>query len=72
MKRYLTFYWHEYYPEGGMYDLIGSFDTPEESSFAIIEAARKDWEYEGEINWGMCKGHVYDTLECTIVWESKK
>lgn len=35
MKNYLAFYWDNYYPEGGMNDLIGSFDSIECAKKAI-------------------------------------
>lgn len=40
MKRYLLFYIQEYYPNGGMNDLKGSYDIWEEASF---HATVKEW-----------------------------
>lgn len=79
MERYLLFRGRNYYPAGGIDDLIGDYPTLE----LAIEAANvdilKDYEYqkfiydsqkeyidyEKEYSWG----HIYDTQTKAKVWE---
>ncbi len=47
MKNYLAFYGYIYYPCGGMYDLLGDFDTLEEA----IDAIKKQYaDADGSIS----------------------
>ncbi len=42
MKRYWVFAWDSYYPEGGMNDLQGRFETYEEAE--ELEEELKRWD----------------------------
>jgi len=82
MKRYLLFRGRDYYPSGGIDDLLGDFDTVEE----CISECRKDMvkdlvdkhpklfnafeiiKYEQEYSWG----YVYDTETRQKVWDQKQ
>lgn len=44
MKNYLSFYWDNYYPEGGMNDFIDSFDTINEAIISIEHVRKKKCE----------------------------
>lgn len=54
MKRYLLFAGDTYYPNGGWYDYLGSFDTTED---CLRHIAGTPWDW-----W-----HIYDTKEQLIV-----
>ena len=56
MNRFLVFSFPEFYPNGGMDDFIGDFDTLEEAKKALLNG-----EYS--------TGHVYDTTERKIIFE---
>ena len=43
-KRYLVFGYDRYYPNGGMSDCIGSFDTIEEAKNAVREDNPDFWD----------------------------
>lgn len=65
MKRYLAFYGEVYYPNRGMDDLVGDFDTMEEALEAItlkakaelIEGYYKNEEHLFSSRWA----NIYDT-----------
>lgn len=54
MKRYLLFYNSWYYPDGGMKDFMGSYNTQEEA-IEHMSTIKIDW-------W-----HLYDSQEGKIV-----
>lgn len=56
MKRFMLFIFQNYYPDGGMNDFKGSFDT--------LEAARF---METELNDAWSQSHIYDTVTGRIV-----
>lgn len=58
MKRYLLFSGDHYHPEGGWFDLLGSFDRLEDAVLASPSGA--DWF------------HIVDTTTGTIVWPTEK
>lgn len=68
MKRYLAFYYQGYYPQGGMNDCIGAYDSLEESIQKIEDEAIRKPLYGKNSIWDDCSGHVYDTLDNKIVW----
>lgn len=57
MKRFLTFYGAVWYPQGGMLDFIGDFDTKEEAVEAIKKAKAEyniefhDWDKDWASIW---------------------
>ncbi len=58
MKRYLLFAGDDYYPQGGINDLVDFFDTVElakEKAERIVEINNYDWY------------HIYDIVECKII-----
>lgn len=65
--RYLAFAHDQYYPQGGMYDCVGSFNALD-PAIAVIEkyiteeANSPEWTY----------GHVYDLTTKTIIWSIGK
>jgi hypothetical protein len=56
MKRYLAFVGYAYYPNGGMDDFLGDFDTAEEAIKAINTTIRvlKALRKNGPIGGRMC------------------
>jgi len=64
MKRYLVFYGDNYYPSGGMSDLLGSFDTLTEGVIALENKNDKEWNGEWDYSWG----HISDGVR--IVWDT--
>ena len=56
MKRYLVFFGSTYYPNKGMDDFIGDFDTNEEAVEAIKKASEEE-DKEFDYSWGL----VYDS-----------
>ena len=79
MERYLLFRGRNYYPSGGIDDLIGDYPTLELAIEAANSDILKDWEYskfgydsqqeyidyEKEYSWG----HIYDIQTKSKVWE---
>jgi hypothetical protein len=73
MKRYLLFFGDRYPPDGGIHDLIGDFDAPQE----VYEALMKEYaeynkdSYGGEANfYNFHWFHVYDCSRKAIVCSS--
>jgi len=75
MERYLLFRGRNYYPSGGIDDLVGDYKTLIEAINAANEDILKDYdnridtkkeylEYEKEYSWG----HIYDTVTRSKVW----
>jgi hypothetical protein len=58
MKRYLAFYWHNYYPGGGMNDFVGDYDTLEEA----IQAVKKCHKDDLPKDLSYASGSVWDSL----------
>ena len=58
MKRYWLFMCNEYYPNGGMNDYKGDYDSIEECKERMIEVNKK-WEYDHY--------HILDTENKMIV-----
>jgi hypothetical protein len=59
MKKYIAFYGLHYYPDGGMGDFIGDFDTIDEAQIAILkqkELMRPEDKGKWEYDWA----HIYD------------
>ncbi len=79
MKRYLLFRGRDYYPSGGIDDLVADFDTLDESVTACRKDVTKDFddykdmyereseyfEYQMDYSWG----YVYDTETRQKVWD---
>jgi hypothetical protein len=67
MKRYLAFAGSVYYPEGGIEDLKGHFDTVEEACQALTEI-NTDFTIDEH---GLCRNgywaYVYDQVEQKVV-----
>jgi hypothetical protein len=61
MKRYFAFYGDQYYPERGMGDFIGSYET-KESAIESINNMHLQNGYE-EDYWGIHFGSVWDSKE---------
>ncbi len=77
MKRYLAFFGNIYYPQEGMKDFIGDFDTVEEAKMHIKTV------YENKIGFidGLLPiedddsdhwAHIYDTHTNKIVYETNR
>jgi hypothetical protein len=56
MKHYILFAFHNYYPQGGMDDMVSSFDTQQEAEDYIREL--KDYYNEYQI---------FDTLSRKVI-----
>lgn len=70
MKRFILFAGETYYPQGGMKDLQGSFDTLQEALDKALELANyKEWKPEVglPIDWY----HVLDSHSWIIVYKGK-
>ena len=66
MKQYFAFYGNTYYPNGGMEDFVGDYDTKDEAIEAIKESHLKnrlDDEY-----WEYAWGHIWDSKDRIIVY----
>jgi len=48
MKRFFLFHWDGYYPEGGMNDFLGDFDTIEEAKEAYFN---EKYRYDNRQIW---------------------
>ena len=68
MKRYLAFYMMVYYPQGGMNDLVGSFDSLDEAIESVYSKALTDFDYRWNDEWRLARGHVFDTEKNEKVW----
>lgn len=67
MKRFWLFFGDTYYPNGGMDDFRGDFDTEPEARAYLDEVVAKGRTYDEEagytdVDWA----HIYDTL-----WQKK-
>lgn len=75
MKRYLCFICAQYYPSGGMDDLIGDFETLDEAlAFLIkaIENLKVEQDKNTEEIWEDNDFYVYDLNErCRIIPKKK-
>jgi hypothetical protein len=70
MKQYLAFVGYVYYPDGGMDDFLGDFDTYDEAMKAINTKIENNTTYKSiEEEWGYWWAHVYDTELRAKVWE---
>ncbi|MGR3218810.1 MAG: hypothetical protein ACUZ8H_03200 [Candidatus Anammoxibacter sp.] len=58
MKRYLAFYGDFYYPQGGMDDFQGDYDTIEEAKEAIRKAHLEN--RIDDIKWEWSWFHIWD------------
>jgi hypothetical protein len=67
MKRFLTFYGDIYYPNGGIDDLIGDFETIDEAKTTLINKHKQ--QHPNDINWGYAWGYVYDTKTQTKIYQ---
>lgn len=59
MKRFLLFEFDDYYPQGGMEDFTGEYDTQEEALRSRAEKKRGD------------NFHIYDTVERRFVEDNR-
>ena len=62
MKRFWVFRCDEYYPSGGMHDLLGTADTLEEAK--AMAAAVPDRDMTRDLH-----AHIFDTESEKVVWE---
>lgn len=72
MKRYLTFIFNKFEPDGGMRDFAGDCDDLQEAINFIEckvdeEKYHKTIEYQWEFTWA----HIYDTEKMEIVWSKE-
>lgn len=71
MKRYLVFAFREYYPDGGMKDLYGHYDTIEEVMSAI-ETIIKEEDSRYNVNVLDTKVMMYtDTYDMLLYFEKE-
>ena len=75
MKRYLAFFGDNYYPEGGMNDFAGDFDTYAEAMNCIeetlsIEKQLLEGYYENKKKWCNHWADVYDTKERKTIFST--
>lgn len=80
MERYLLFRGRNYYPSGGIDDLIGDYktlalaieaakeDIVKDYGYTIFDTEQEYIDYEKENSWG----YIYDTQTKTKVWEQKE
>jgi hypothetical protein len=61
MKRYLAFYGDNYYPNGGMDDFVGSYDTLDEAKSAVSEEHLKR-THPPHYSWDSMWAHIYDSV----------
>lgn len=79
MKRYLVFKFDQYYPAGGMDDLIGQADTLNDAKNIVkAEVERtayidegETWESDSVWNGMLFYAHIYDIHEDRKVWQSR-
>jgi hypothetical protein len=69
MKRYFAFYGAVCYPDGGMDDFVGDYDTMEKAILAI-ERAHLMQQVSGVIprSWSSSWGSVWDSKDRTEVY----
>jgi len=71
LKRYLSFFGHEYHPLQGMEDFVGDHDTIEQAIEAVEKALREDpWPGQTSDPWDNRWGIVWDSESRADVWES--
>jgi len=70
LKRYLAFSGGRYYPEGGMYDFAGDFDSLERAIFAMnaVEAVIS-WKTPSQ-KWDNRWAHIWDSVERKEAWSN--
>lgn len=59
MKRYIVFYFQHFYPDGGMEDYVGDFDSLHKATKALHKADGLGKKEHGI--GSQAGGHVYDT-----------
>lgn len=65
MREYLAFYGKMYYPDGGMDDFVGDYDTLEEAIHAIEEKHNQHFDSsDWEDNWA----NIWSSTNRTEVW----
>ena len=76
MKRYWLFFGNNYYPDGGMEDLLSSHDTLTDAIKAFDDKLSEDYneeclqtkneylEMQKELHWA----HVFDSKNQKVVW----
>lgn len=76
MKRYLVFLGMHYYPDGGISDMFGEYDTIEECMTVLDKRIMEDFnpEYRTldqhiESFWEHSWCHIYDTEKKEKIWE---
>lgn len=65
MKKFMVFFGQWYYPNGGMDDFIGDFDTIKESIKAIKEKEKEYEEDDGSVD--MTFAQIYDISKKKVV-----
>jgi hypothetical protein len=69
MKRYLAFIGDNYYPEGGMDDFEGDFDSLEEAKIFIMYKVDSTKRYDTlKEQWAFTWANVWDTETREEVW----
>ena len=68
MKRFLVFCGEDYYPQGGMNDFVGDFDTLEECRVALKSDIITN-QIAQEQNFGVWLAR---SIEWTQIWDSKE
>ena len=63
MKRYLAFFGHNFYPNGGMGDFLSDHHNLDDAREAILSQYPPEWDWDN--SWG----HVYDTVNKEIVYK---
>lgn len=63
MKRYLVFYYLNYYPNGGIEDFKGDFDNLEVAKVHLKISAK----LQGDEEFIITSGHIYDCEEKKII-----
>ena len=69
MKRYMVFYGDEYYPSGGVEDLIGFSDTIECSREIAQIKKEKEWPHCDKDDWHYAWFQIYDSIENKILFD---
>lgn len=57
IKRYIVFDFDHYYPNGGLGDIVGSFDTVEEASEAYLACKGDEFYVLDRDTWKIIQGH---------------
>ncbi len=69
MKRYLTFIGEVYYPNSGMGDFKGDFDSLENAISFVEKSVDKRGDYEtAEKQWKFTWASIWDTETRSEVW----